>query len=147
VEFVSKSSLREDLREKKVLYARLGVHEYYVFDPEQSCMEPPLQGFRLHGTKYVAIPAEPDGSLSCLELGLRLLAEGPYLRLLQGKSGEPILSPLERADQQYQRAEQLHQRAEQERQRAEQERQRADTLAAEVEHLRAELERLARKPK
>jgi Uma2 family endonuclease len=169
IELVSVNSVAEDLGEKKVLYARLGVREYYVFDPEGTCLDTPLQGFRLRGKKYVPIAAEPDGSLVCQELELRLQAEGDLLRLLEGKSGRRLLSPLERmvsdrqrllrarqraeqaqqraeqaqqrAEQAQQRAEQAQQRAEQERQAREQEQQRAEALAAEVERLRSELEK------
>jgi hypothetical protein len=138
VEITSESSLTEDMGEKKELYARLGVREYFVFDPDRTCLDPPLRGFRLRGKKYVPLVPDPDGSLTSQELGLRLLSEDDRLRLFDARTGRRLLSPAERAEQE-------RQRARQERQRAEQERQRADALAAEVERLRAELEAARRK--
>jgi Uma2 family endonuclease len=139
LEITSESRVTEDMREKKELYARLGVREHFVFDPDRSCLDPPLRGFRLRGKKYVPLVPEPDGSLTSQELGLRLLPGEDRLRLFDARTGRRLLSPAERAEQE-------RRRAEQERQRAKQERQRADALAAEVERLRAELDVARRKP-
>jgi Uma2 family endonuclease len=128
-EMASLSTWREDRREKFRLYETLGAEEYFLFDPEARFLNPPLLGYRLRETAYVPILEENDGSLAS-SLGFRLRAEGEMLRLLEGRTGLPIPTRLERAEQE-------HERAEQERQRAEQERQRAEALQAEVERLRA----------
>ena len=121
-EMASLSTWREDRREKFRLYESLGAEEYFLFDPEARFLNPPLLGYRLRESVYVPILEENDGSLVS-SLGFRLRGEGEMLRLLDGKTGQPIPTRLERADQ--------------ERQRAEHERQRADTLQTEVERLRA----------
>jgi Uma2 family endonuclease len=120
-EITSKKTRRQDTGPKWELYARQGVTEFFLFDPEASYLKPRLQGFRLKKSKYVALPPAEDGSLMSAELGLRLLAEGEMLRLIRAKSGKRILTRAEKAE------------------RAE---QRANALAAQVEALKAELERL-----
>ncbi|MCI0457721.1 MAG: Uma2 family endonuclease [Gemmataceae bacterium] len=133
-EITSDSTVDEDLGDKLTLYARLGVVEYFVFDPRQSCLDPPLQGFRLKGKKYAPLAPDKDGSLTSQELGLKLALEGDRLRLTDINTGKRLLTSDERAER-------ATQRAQQQKQRAEQEKQRADALAAEVDRLRAELER------
>jgi Uma2 family endonuclease len=160
-EIASKRTWRVDLHEKRWLYASVGIKEYFVFDPEGCYLDPVLQGFKLVKGQSMPMKAEPDGSLVSKELGLRLVPEGEMLRLIDLKTGQPVLTRSERADQEklraeqeirrakqekkraqqeQQRADQEKQRAEQEHQRADQEKQRAEQLAAEVERLRALLE-------
>src|SRR5262249_37508146 len=75
-EISSEKTWEVDLYEKRIDYRRLGIGEYFLFDPESRFLNPPLQGFRLAKRKYVPIPLAPDGSLTSQELGLRLLPEG-----------------------------------------------------------------------
>jgi Uma2 family endonuclease len=117
-EISSDKTWREDIGPKRREYARIGVNEYILFDPEGEYLQPVLQGFRLQGRRYVAIPPAADGSLVSTELGLRLVPEGTMLRLIDVKTGKPVLT-----------------RAEQ----AERSQQQAEALAAEVERLRAAL--------
>ncbi len=145
-EITSEKTKAEDQGPKKDVYEKLGVKEYFIFDPEAKYLKPPLQGFRLKGTQYVPIAFNQDGSLTCKELKLLLTPEGHLLRLTDVKTGQRLLTSDERANQEAERAEQERQRAEQEKQRAEQEKQRADGLAAEVERLRAEIEAAKQKP-
>jgi Uma2 family endonuclease len=123
VEIASKKTWKVDLHEKRQLYAQIGIKEYFVFDPEGCFLKPVLQGFKL--VKGQSVPMKPaaDGSLVSKELGLRLVPEGEMLRLVYLKTGQPVPTRAERAEQ--------------EKQRAEQEKQRAAELAAEVERLRA----------
>ena len=51
-EITSASTRREDLGTKRVLYADLGVKEYFVFDPTGEDLRPPLRAFRLSGSDY-----------------------------------------------------------------------------------------------
>jgi Uma2 family endonuclease len=120
-EIVSADTVEEDLQEKRELYSRLGVAEYFVFDPEATFLRPPLQGFRLKRKKYAAIKHAADGSLISEELALRMVPEGTLLRLIDAKTDQRLLTPAE------------------ERARLEQERQRVEELATEVARLRAEL--------
>jgi hypothetical protein len=124
-EIASRKTWRSDTGEKRDLYARIRVQQYFVFDPEAKYIDPPLQGFRTVRGKSVPIAPEADGSLISKELGIRLVAEGERLRLFDLKTGERILSRAERADL--------------EALRAEREKARADQLAKEVERLRRQL--------
>jgi len=112
-EITSASTRREDLGTKKVLYADLGVKEYFIFDPTGADLRPPLRAFRLAGTDYQPIP-EPVHSET---LDLDLLIESRRLRLYDSRTGKRQLTPRE-ADEAREAAE------------------------AEVERLRAELEKL-----
>ena len=48
-EITSRSTRREDRRTKRPLYQRLGVEEYFLFDPLGDCLVPALQGNCLVG--------------------------------------------------------------------------------------------------
>ena len=48
-EVTSKSTKREDWVTKMALYARLGVQEYYLYDPTGNYLRPTLQSFQLLG--------------------------------------------------------------------------------------------------
>jgi len=130
IEICSQKTWKEDLGAKRLLYERLRVAEYFVFDPEARYLKPPLRGFRLRGGKYQPLAAA-DGSLTSKELGLRLVAEGHMLRLIDARTGKPILTRQESAQQQKQRADLAEQQKEQEK-------QRADALAAQPARLRTE---------
>jgi Uma2 family endonuclease len=118
-EISSRSTRIEDKGNKRVLYAMLGVREYFLFDPLSEYLAPPLQGFRLLGEEYIAIDQAGDGSLISQELGLRLFQEDSFLRLIDIATEQPLLRP--------------HQLAEARR-----------AAEEEVERLRAELDRLRR---
>jgi Uma2 family endonuclease len=126
-EVASEKTWQENLEEKRHEYERLGVKEYFVFDPEAIYVRPPLRGFRLAKGAYRAVKAATDGRLTSKQLGLHLAAEGRMLRLSDARSGERVLTREECIAQ--------------ERQRAEAERRRAQTLEAEVARLRALLDR------
>jgi Uma2 family endonuclease len=138
LEVASASTTREDRREKRELYGRLGVREYFLFDGTGELQVPPLIGLRLSGQAYVELPADADGFVTSAELGMRLRAEGEDVALYDARTGERILSPGQDADHQKQRAEEAQRRAEEERKRAEQEWQRAER--AEQERQRSEEE-------
>lgn len=91
IEVTSAGSRRED-QEKKALYARLGVQEYFLHDPLGEYLKPALQGYRLAGGEYRPIRPAADGSLASEVTGLLLHQEGGSLRLIDSKSGEPLLS-------------------------------------------------------
>ncbi|RMF29332.1 MAG: Uma2 family endonuclease [Chloroflexi bacterium] len=113
-EITSRRTRREDLGPKKGTYEVLGVQEYFLFDPLGEYLDPPLLGFRLAEWGYRPIEEDP---LVSRVLGLELHVEGNFLRLVDPKTGEKLLTPLE---------------AQEARRRAE----------AELERLRAELARL-----
>lgn len=159
VEVTSKSTWAEDTIRKSSLYARLGVTEYFLFDPLHEYMDDQFMGFRLEDGEYVPLEPAADGSLFSQELGLILQPDGDLLRVVNPDTNEIVPGMEEtyayaeerqeraeqetqRAEQEAQRAEQETQRAEHEAQRAEQEAQRANAAEAELERLRAELEAL-----
>ncbi|NJK65064.1 MAG: Uma2 family endonuclease [Synechococcaceae cyanobacterium SM2_3_1] len=132
-EITSAGTRLQDQGFKKMLYAQMGVQEYWLFDPRGEWIPEQLQGYRLSGEEYLEIT---DGYSQPLQL--RLQAEGKLIGFYRTDSGERLPIPDELSEQldreQLLRlqaeatAEQERQRAEQERQRAEQERQRATAL-------------------
>lgn len=77
-EITSRSTRYEDLRVKKALYARIGVTEYYVFDPLREYLKPSLRAWRLHGGRYLPVTGSPIVSPA---LGLELRIVDDELRL------------------------------------------------------------------
>lgn len=129
IEVTSRSTSRRDRTVKWELYARLGVQEYFLYDPRFPGWEtryPPLQGYRLAGTTYQPMAADVNGRLVSAALGLRFEMEAGRLRLTDVASERPLLDPFEVAQRNLALARQEQQRADQERARANQERARAD---------------------
>lgn len=99
IELVSRRSWREDLFEKRDLYARLGVAEYFLYDPEDKYIEPQLQGFRLQGSEYVPLVPEADGGLTSTKMRVRFVPEGMLLRVVNARTGQPILTAIEKQEE------------------------------------------------
>ena len=144
IEVTSRKTRRKDHTTKPELYARLGVAEYFLFDPEQDYLVPPLQGFRLIDGEYQPITPNADGSLTSEQFGVRLRLEGEDLQLYHLHTGERLLTGIEHARQAEQHARQAAQQAlqaEQQALQAEQQalqaEQRAAALQAELDQLRA----------
>jgi Uma2 family endonuclease len=91
VEVTSRKTRREDQRDKKDIYERIGVEEYVLFDPYGDYLRPRLQGYRLEGGCYQPILPAADGSLESRTTGLTLRPEGERLRLVHTATGEPLL--------------------------------------------------------
>lgn len=92
VEVTSDSTRSEDLSRKKDLYQRLGVQEYFLYDPLQDYLDPALQGFRLLNGRYQPIPVGPGGALASETTGATLRIEERGIRVLDTATGKPILS-------------------------------------------------------
>jgi Uma2 family endonuclease len=90
IEVTSRDTASEDLSKKKDCYARLGVEEYFLHDPLEEYLQPPLQGYRLVAGRYEPIAPAADGSLASRVTGLMLRIEPPKLRLLDTATGEPL---------------------------------------------------------
>jgi Uma2 family endonuclease len=133
-ELSSRSTWREDVVDKKALCARLGVREYFLYDPRYECLKPPLQGSRLAGDAYEPIIEEAEGALHSEVLGLTLHLEQGRIQLVDTASGERLIRPEERDARRWQAETRATAEAEA-RQKAE----------AEVARLRDELARLQRK--
>lgn len=92
-EMTSKSTKTEDLVEKKTLYERLGVQEYWLFDPKGEWIKEQLQGYRLQVEDYQPIT---DGRSEPLQL--RLQVDGQLIGFYREDTGEKLLIPEELAD-------------------------------------------------
>ena len=152
IEVTSKGTQDEDIVTKPVLYASLGIKEYFLFDPLFEYLDKQLLGYRMVDGEFVLIEPDLDGDLHSEELGVIFSIEDSLLRVVDPETGEFIPAMNEamaiadremqrakeeaaRAEQESQRAEQESQRAAQESQRAAQESQRADVAEAEIARL------------
>jgi Uma2 family endonuclease len=133
LEITSRRTRSQDQGPKRGTYAFLRVPEYFQYDPTADYLRPPLQGLRLVGDHYEALPTRqsPDGTLSVSSavLGLELRVEGGVLHFYDPTTGQKLLS---------------HREAEQARQAAEQARQESEAQAqAALAALRAAEARIA----
>jgi Uma2 family endonuclease len=129
IEVTSSDTRKKDLGSKKALYERLGVQEYLLYDPLGDYLNPRVQGFHLLSGIYVPIAPEKDGSLKISTVGLTFRLEGSQLRLVDTRTGQPLL-----------RGEEARELARQTRDAE----RRAQSAEEEATRLRAELERLRR---
>ncbi len=125
IEVTSELSKGKDLSFKKDLYERLGVEEYFLFDPYREYLRPPLQGYRLDGRRYRRIPEEADGSLLSTTLGVAIRNNEFRLLLTDLATGVPLLRPQEMAA--------AHRESEEARRQAE---ERVRALEEEISRLR-----------
>ncbi len=95
IELTSRSTRLEDLGNKRALYAELGVAEYFIYDPHQEYLKPPLQGYRLERDAYAPIAVDAQGRLPSVALGLDLQIAQGDLRLLDPRTNNFLLTPLE----------------------------------------------------
>jgi Uma2 family endonuclease len=96
LETTSESTRRKD-EKKKDTYEKLGIAEYFQFDPLGEYLSPSLRGFRLAGGRYRPIPPNPDGSLLSQATGVVFRADGSQLRLMDAATGAPLLRKEEEA--------------------------------------------------
>ncbi len=87
LELISRETKLEDLGNKRVLYASLGVKEYFIFDPLNEALSQQLRGFRLHGEDYHPLAGE---RIHSEVLDLELFVENGRLRLFDRKTGERL---------------------------------------------------------
>jgi Uma2 family endonuclease len=120
IEVTSADTRKKDLGSKKALYERLGVQEYLLYDPLGDYLNPRIRGFHLVSGLYVPIAPEKDDSLKSSIVGLTFRLEDSQLRLVDTRTGQPLL------------------RGEEARELA----RRAQSAEEEAARLRAELERL-----
>lgn len=134
LEITSRKTKKQDTVAKPALYRQLRVPEYFLFDPTQDYLDPPLQGYRLAGEVYQSIAPAADNAMVSEQLGLRLCPEGKHLELYRLDNGERLLTAEEALQ-----LEAEARRAEAEARRAEAEARRA--AEAELARLREELRR------
>ena len=96
MEVASPGTWREDEGRKARLYERLGVREYWQYDPTGEHLGLPLKGRRLVGGKYEPQPvvASLDGTrfLRSETLGLDLRVKGEEMYFLDPETGERLLN-------------------------------------------------------
>jgi Uma2 family endonuclease len=156
-EITSASTYAEDLGKKRRLYARLGVQELYLYDPEHD-VQPYFRGFRLIDGELVELPPPIDDAYYSPLLEVELRVIGQWLRVMDPATGEPMPIPDEieaarrlaeererRAEERERLAEERERQAREREQEAEAQRQReaAARQAAEVA-LRQALAELAK---
>lgn len=124
IELTSRSTMIEDIEEKYNLYVeKLGVKEYFLFDPQEEYLSPSFQGYRRVKDRFR--PIKPvGGRLPSQVLGLHLERSGTQLRLWNPNDGTQLPTPSERIVA---------------------ETDRADQAEEEVQRLRQELEQLRRR--
>ena len=97
LEVASPNTWREDEGVKRQVYERLGVTEYYQYDPSAESLGTQLKGSRLSGGRYEAQAVgrsengEPTLSSEVLELDLFVNREGD-LRFRDPATGDELLS-------------------------------------------------------
>ncbi len=133
LEITSRHTRDKDEGPKRDLYERLGVQEYWQYDPTGDYLEPQLRGMALERGEYRLLTPNwtADGTQVMLSavLGLELRVAGSELRFRDSMSGERVRTLSE---------------SNEERRRAEQERRRAESrLAQEAEARRAAEARVA----
>ena len=138
IETTSRKTRRKDMVTKPELYARLGIKEYFLVDPDHEYLDPPLQGHRLTEGAYVRIEPDPTGALVSEELGLKLQEQSGEIEFYRLDTGERLLTAEERAANARQ-AEAEARQAEAEARRAVEENRQV--LEAEIVRLKAELAR------
>jgi Uma2 family endonuclease len=153
IEVTSEDTRWEDMDFKRKLYHRLGVKEYYLYDPTGDYLKDQLLGYRLVGTRYVPVRL-PKGEdrLHSDVLNLDLVLESGQLRLYDPQQKQFLLTPDENAQARRQaeteREQEAHARrqAETEREQEAQARRQAEAALRQAEEetarLRAELERM-----
>ena len=136
IEVSSKSTWIEDMVMKASLYARLGVKEYFIFDPLQECLPVQLVGFRLEDGEFVELAVGEDGGIDCHEMEVRFTPSDDLLLVTDLRTGKDVPAMWRK----HQALDHLEAQLQQTEQRAEQEAQRAADAAAENQRLRALLE-------
>jgi Uma2 family endonuclease len=135
-EIVSASTRTEDLDSKPGIYERLGVGDYFLYDPLGEEIRPQLQGFRLSSDGYEPIRPDDAGRLHSVELGIWLRVEDGDLVLYDVVTGKKLLTEAERE----------HAALEAERSALESERAAREAAEAEVRRLQKELRRRGAAP-
>lgn len=135
LEVASPGTWLDDLGRKRSVYARLGVREYWQYDPAGEFLPERLLGRRLTRSGFVRQPAEtaPDGTLTLRSrtLGLELrAAPGREMRFRDPATGHDLRSHDEEAEDRLAEAAA---------------RLAAETRAADAEARVAELEAILRK--
>jgi Uma2 family endonuclease len=85
-EVTSRGTSSIDIVDKPVIYERMGVQEYFLYDPTASYLEPPLQGYRMTNGSLHQI-AKTNGRLRCETLGVELFLREDDLVIVDTETG------------------------------------------------------------
>ncbi len=129
LEVVSPKNTTADLRDKTAKYLKIGIPEYFVFDPYARESDPPLKRYRLQPGGKAWKEKTSRSGLRSKELDTKILVNGQTLEVINPKTGQP-----------YERSQELQVTAE--REAAARRKQQA---RAEMAEARAEREAAARK--
>ena len=150
VEVASPATSRLDATGKRETYERMGVLEYWRFDPAGIRIPQGLVGWRLEAGRYErARETGAAGWYRSEELGLELRAEGWLLRFRDPQLGRDLMThsevsrALQGSERERDKAERERDKAERERNKAEQKRDKAvrEAEAGTAARLTAERER------
>lgn len=95
IEIASNATWEKDVKTKRRLYERLGVAEYYIFDPEYRYLKQPFLAYRLEYGELVRMAAD-DNRIYSPAIGLELVDTGEGLRLFNPETQEflPTISEM-----------------------------------------------------
>ncbi len=125
MEMSSKSTYRNDLEEKRELYASLGIQDYVLYDAEGLYLPTPLMGFTLVDGSYVEMSSNVAGDIYSEVLGLEFRMRDMDCGIYDPVSETWLQTPAEAAEA-----------------RAENAEARAENAEAEAAQLREQLARL-----
>jgi len=151
-ETTSAATRNNDQNVKPGIYEKIGVAEYFLYDPTAEYLEPPLQGHRLTAQGYVRLEPNLDGKLESEELDVFLERDGLDLVFRDRRTGEVLGTGVElaqretatirrEADRERTAKEAAQREAEARRQEAERERAAREAAEREAEARRQEAER------
>lgn len=86
-EIASDGTFENDLGGKRLDYARLGVEEYYLLDPEREYLPSPLMAFRRENGRLLSVNTENNRVHSPL-LNLEIVDTGKSFRLFNPQTNE-----------------------------------------------------------
>jgi Uma2 family endonuclease len=104
-EVTSRGTSSTDIVDKPVIYERMGVQEYFLYDPTASYLEPPLQGYRLTNGTLREI-AKTDGRLRSETLGVDLFLREEDLVIVDTETGVEQVTKAEAEELARERAQQ-----------------------------------------
>ncbi len=151
IEVTSQKTRHQDETEKPAIYAKLGVQEYFLYDPLREYLDPPLQGYcRTETGSYAPIPAtrKHDQLLTIPSqlLNMELHLDGTRLRLYDTANETYLLSYEESVqvrhliDEHVKLVEEQQQQAEEQRLYAEQQQQKVKELWQQADNHREQAE-------
>jgi Uma2 family endonuclease len=91
-EITSPSTLREDLGKKRSLYARLGVQEYYIYDPAGE-LSPRFQSFHGDSDRLEPVDLLPSGGIISPRIGYELRPVDEWLCVIDPATDRPFPGP------------------------------------------------------